>query len=105
GATTPDQFFKKVRLVIELEDYNAEYDVISTRYVSSTDNTIVSSLDTLIPIFDANPARYAYESDGTSRATALQGLHPFASYINQGWTNNTFQTKADEFCSILYTTN
>lgn len=101
GAATPEQFFKKVRILINLEDYNGEYDVLTTKYFSNTDNSEVSSLDALIPVFDANPSLYAYEKDGSARAQKLQELHPFASYVNQGWTNTTYQTKATEFCTTL----
>lgn len=102
GASTPEQFFKKVRLVIELEDYDAEYDVLSTKYFKQSDNTQLSDLATLIPVFDANPELYATEKDGSARHQKLKDLHPFKSYINQGWTNSTFQTKANEFCNIIY---
>lgn len=102
GASTPEQFFKRVRFVIELEDYDAEYDVISTQYFNQSDNSKLSELNTLIPVFDANPALYTNEKDGSVRHTKLQELHPFASYLNQGWTNQTFQTKANEFCNIIY---
>lgn len=101
GASTPEQFFKKVRILVDLEDYNGDYDVLTTKYFNANDNSEVSSLDALIPVFDANPSLYAYEKDGSSRAQKLQELHPFASYINQGWTNQTYQTKASEFCSVM----
>ncbi|MCK6598034.1 MAG: hypothetical protein L6Q37_06685 [Bdellovibrionaceae bacterium] len=101
GAATPDQFFKKVRLLIELEDYAGEYDVITTKYFNSNDNSQLSSLDSLIPVFDADPTKYAYEKDGSTRNSTLQALHPFASYTNQGWTSATYQAKANEFCNVL----
>lgn len=102
GASTPEQFFKRVRLVVELEDFEGEYDVLTLKYYNNSDNSEIASLDTLIPIFDANPALYAYEKDGTNRAQKLQELHPFASYLGQNWSNQTYQTKANEFCSIIF---
>lgn len=101
AASTPEQFFKKVRILINLDDSAGEYDVINTKYFNSSDDTEVSNLDTLIPVFDANPSLYAFEKDGSARAQKLQELHPFASYINQGWTNTTYQTKANEFCTTF----
>ena len=103
GASTPDQFFKKVRLVIQLVDPNGDYDAISAIYYSSTDDSVVSQLDGLIPAFDADPARYAYERDGSTRHSTLQALHPFKSYVGQGWTAQTYQTKAAELCTTIYT--
>lgn len=103
GAVTPEQFFKRVRILVQLVDPNADYDVISAIYYSATDNSIVSQLDSLIPAFDADPVRYAYERDGSDRHSSLQALHPFKSYLGQGWSAQTFQTKAAEFCSTIYT--
>lgn len=103
GVVTPDQFFKKVRIVVQLVDPNADYDVISGIYYDSTNDSIVSQLDSLIPAFDADPARYAIDKDGTTRHSSLQALHPFKSYVGQGWTAQTYQTKAGEFCTTIYT--
>ncbi|MBL7542477.1 MAG: hypothetical protein JNL11_01605 [Bdellovibrionaceae bacterium] len=106
GASTPAQFFNKVRIVIELEDPNGEYDVIVAKYFDQ-DDTLVSQLESLIPVFDADPTKYAIEKDASqndvARATALQNLHPFKSYVNQGWTAQTYATKAYEFCKPVYT--
>tara|TARA_B110001454_G_scaffold219199_1_gene251720 strand:+ start:22844 stop:23560 length:717 start_codon:yes stop_codon:yes gene_type:complete len=102
GVSTPDQFFKKTRIVIQLVDPNADYDAISAIYYNSSDNSTVSQLDSLIPAFDADPARYATDKDGTTRHSTLQVLHPFKAYAGQ-WSAQIFQTKAGEFCSTIYT--
>lgn len=103
GATTPDQLFKKIRLVIDLEDKNGEYDVIVAQYYNQEDDSLLSQEDALIPVFDADPTRYAKEKDGQTRHSSLQALHPFKNYVSQGWTPEVYQTKAQEFCSIIYT--
>lgn len=103
GVSTPEQFFKKVRIVIQLVDPNADYDAIAGIYYDTSDDSIVGQLDSLIPAFDADPARYAKEKDGTTRHSSLQALHPFKSYIGQGWTAQTYQAKAAEFCTTIYT--
>jgi hypothetical protein len=103
GAATPELFFKKVRLVVELIDPNAEYDAISVQYFNHSDDTLVSKLDGLIPAFDADPNRYAIERDGQKRHISLQNLHPFNSSKLAGWSALTYQTKAYEFCKPIYT--
>lgn len=99
-VTSALELFKKVRIVVDLEDPQAEYDVIKI-VMYNMDNTVVSgsNLDMLLPVFDANPSRYATEPSGSARATVLQNLHPFKSSVGQGWTSSYFQTKADEFCT------
>lgn len=104
GASTPEQFFKKVRMVLELEDYEGEYDVVVARYYNATDDSLLEAIDELIPAFDADPTKYKYEKDGSIRHSSLQSLHPFKSSINQGWTASTYQTKANDFCKPLYST-
>ncbi len=103
GVSTPDQFFKKTRIVVQLVDPNADYDAISAIYYNSSSNATVAQLDSLIPAFDADPARYATDKDGSVRHSTLQALHPFKAYTGQGWTAQTYQTKAAEFCSTIYT--
>lgn len=103
GVSTPEQLFKRTRMVVELDDYNGDYDVISAIYYDSSDDSVISQLDSLIPVFDADPTKYAKEKDGTTRSSILQALHPFKNYVNQGWTSQNFQTKALEFCNPIYT--
>lgn len=103
GVTTPEQFFKKARLVIDLDDANGDYDAITAFYYNQADDSVVSKLDSLIPVFDADPAKYATERDGSTRHSSLQDLHPFKSYASQGWTSQVYQTKANEFCKPIYT--
>ncbi len=100
GATTPADLFRKAKLVIDLEDPYAEYDVIRTVYYNM-DNTKLSELDSLLPIFDADPTRYAVQPDGANRAPVLQALHPLKSSVGLGWNALFFQTKANEFCSPM----
>lgn len=106
GVSTPEQFFKKTRIVIELDDVSGDYDALSVIYYDNEDNSVISQLDALIPVFDADPARYAVENDGqttSTRSLTLQNLHPFKNQTNQGWTAQNYQTKANEFCSPIYT--
>lgn len=102
GVNSAADLFRKVKLVIDLEDPFAEYDVIRTVYYN-LDNSKVTELDSLLPIFDADPTRYAIEPTGATRAQVLQSLHPFKSAVGLGWTTLFFQTKANEFCSPFST--
>lgn len=102
GVSTPGDLFRKAKLVIDLEDPYAEYDVIRTVYYN-IDNSKLSELDSLIPIFDADPTKYATERSGATRAPVLQALHPFKNSVSLGWTALYFQTKANEFCAPLNT--
>lgn len=103
GASTPDQFFRKARLVVALDDLNGDYDVVSAFYYDQGNDSVLSQLDSLIPVIDADPARYAVENDGAARHSSLQDLHPFKAYASQGWTAQVYQTKAYEFCKPIYT--
>lgn len=103
SVSTAEQFFKKVRIVIELDDAVGDYDVISTFVYDHGDDSSESQLDSLIPVFDADPIKYAIERDGSVRHSSLQALHPFKSYVGQGWTSQTYQTKSQEFCKPIYT--
>ncbi len=100
AATTPAALFNKVKLIIDLQDPYAEYDAIRTVYYNM-DNSVVSELDSLIPIFDADPLRYAKEPSGSARAAILQALHPFKNFVGLGWTATYYQTKANEYCATM----
>ncbi len=101
GVSTPVDLFKKTRIVVDLEDPYADYDVVRTVYYNM-DNSKVSELDSLIPVFDADPTRYAVEpKSGGTRAPVLQALHPFKSAVGLGWTATYFQTKANEYCAPM----
>jgi len=104
GVTTPADLFRRARLIVDLEDPYADYDVIRTVYYNM-DNTVASELDTLIPIFDADPTKYAVESNGQTRAQILQNLHPLKSSAGLGWTATYFQTKVNEYCAPMNSTN
>ncbi len=91
-------FFQRVILVIDVRDANGEFDVLKTARYNSSTNAVVESIDTLLPLFYANPADYAYESNGTTRASVLTNLHPFKSMTSQGWSTNQFASAANSFC-------
>lgn len=108
NVATPEQFFKKARIVVDLDDAAGEYDAVSLVYRDHSNDAVVGQLDSLIPVFDADPVKYRVELDKTTGNTAtrhisLQSLHPFKNYESQGWTATVYQTKAHEFCKPIYT--
>jgi hypothetical protein len=103
-ATNPTDFFKKVRILVDLEDPYAEMDVLRLDYFD-LNNARVNRVDALLPVFDADPSRYAVESNGATRPSNLQNLHPFRAMLNQGWSANKFKTESQKFCTPLSATN
>ncbi len=96
--TDPNKFFENVSLVVDLKDSAGDYDVLKiTKYEHST-NKALSHLDTLLPLFHANPVDYAIETNGAARAEVLQNLHPFKSYTDKGFSNSQFQAMAKDLC-------
>lgn len=91
-------FFQRVVLVVDLRDVNGEFDVLKLSRYSSSTNAVVDNLDMLLPLFYANPADYAYESNGALRATVLQNLHPFMNMSGQGWSTSQFASASNSYC-------
>lgn len=98
SITDPKVFFESVTILVDLKDAAGDYDVLKiTNYDLST-NTSLSQMDVLLPLFHANPADYALESNGAARSGVLQNLHPFKSYASQGFSASQFQTMANDLC-------
>lgn len=98
GASTGTSFFKHVRLVVDVRDPNAQFDVLKIVHYKTSDSSMVDQADILMPVFHANPADYAIEADGAARPQALLNLHPFITKMNQGWTSSDYSTWANNFC-------
>jgi len=82
---------------IYLNDAAGTYQVIKAVVYSST-GSVVAQSDSLIPQFMANPAQYAYNSDGSARASGLQALHPLNGVSTSGWTDANFASHFQAFC-------
>ncbi|KYG70096.1 hypothetical protein [Bdellovibrio bacteriovorus] len=98
GVTDPQTFFSAVNILVDLKDTQGEYDVLKVTNYDLSTNKSLNALDILLPAFYANPADYALESTGTARAGVLKNLHPFASYLNQGYTTSQFVSMANNYC-------
>jgi len=94
GISDANTFFNNVRLVIDIRDPNAQFDALKVAYYNSS-NVATINMDMLIPIFAANPSDYANDR-GSTRATILQNLHPFAGMSN--YTSAQYQTMSNNFC-------
>lgn len=102
-TNTAADFFKRVRMVVDLKDTLGEYDALKVVYYDQS-GKVIEQFDMLIPIFSAHPSEYAIEADGSSRASILQALHPFTNQATQNWSASHYQTLANEFCSALNST-
>lgn len=96
GITDVNAFFQNVRLVVDIRDPQANFDVLKiAMYNSSNTNTV--NMDMLMPAFSASPNDYAIDGS-VGRASNLQALHPFASYKGQSWTSEQFASMGAGFC-------
>lgn len=99
GFSNPTDFFKKVRFVLDIRDPYGQYDALNIVYYNSYAQAL-DQMDILLPIFDADPFRYATESDGSTRSNYLTALHPFREKYNNGesWNVQTYQSWANDLC-------
>jgi hypothetical protein len=94
GTTDPATFFKYVRLVLNIRDVNAEYDVLKIAYYSPTSQLQIN-MDMLLPSFYVTPAEYANDK-GSVRAGFLQALHPFANTL--AMSSDQLKATSETYC-------
>jgi|GEM_PF-3089942 len=87
--------------LVNLNDLSGSYQVIrAVLYVKGT-GTVYRQVDTLIPLFYANPATYNAQLNSAGAAAhpaILQALHPLQSMIGQGWAESQYQSFMNNFC-------
>ncbi|MEK2644808.1 hypothetical protein [Bdellovibrio sp. BCCA] len=98
GITDPQTFFNSVNILVDLKDTQGEYDVLRISNYDLSTNKMLNQVDGLLPLFYANPADYAFEATGATRATVLQNLHPFKNYKDQGYSAAQFTSMAQGLC-------
>lgn len=86
-------FFSKTTMVVNAVDYNWQAMKIVVYDGTSTPAKVVGQVDLLLPIFQANPTRYA----ATHHAT-LTALHPFLAQSGQTLSESDWGTRANGFC-------
>lgn len=97
GYGDATSFFNAMKIIVDLQDANGDYDVLKVATYNSS-NAVSSEVNALLPMFYASPADYAYEVNGSARASVLKSLHPFASQASQSTTAAQFATMAQSFC-------
>jgi hypothetical protein len=83
---------------IDLNDTDGSFQVLKA-VVYSSSGSIVTQQNILIPQFQAIPADYATNADGSARAQILQDMHPLRNTDTTGWTTQNF---ADYFAPTCF---
>ena len=96
GMSDPNVFLKNVRLVVDIRDPQAQYDVLKVAFYNSS-NVATIDMDVLMPSFAASPTDYAKDASAT-RSPSLTALHPFAAYSASGYATAQFQSMAASYC-------
>lgn len=93
SAGTPQEFFNTVNLVVKINDTTNTYQVL--RLVLRQSGTVARQVDLLIPVFEADPAKY---NSNSRHPQLLQALHPLKSYLGQSWTQANYLQFSQNFC-------
>ncbi len=88
-STSINQFMAGKSIVIS--GLEMEYDVL--RISVQNDSSQLGMVDTLIPAYAANPAKYA-----AAHGPILASLHPNNSVASQPWTDDQFQQRTMTYC-------
>lgn len=100
GITDTQTMFKRIALLIDLRDTKGEYDVIRTAYYQTSTNSLVTNgaFDMLLPIFYANPADYATDTNGSARSPSLTKIHPL---VGSSLSTSEYQARMDTYCDVF----
>ena len=82
---------------VNLADPNGLFQVLKVVAYNS-DGKIIGNLNSLIPAFNANPADYQFNSDGTTRAAILTDMHALQKSTVTGWTPAQFTAAFSQYC-------
>ena len=94
SATSSVDFFSKTTMVVSQVDYTWQALKLVIYDGTTTPPTIVGSSDILLPIFQANPNKYAI-----GRSPTLVALHPFVSQVaSTSTTEADWAARAASFC-------
>lgn len=83
-------------LYIQLNDPSMVYQVIKIVVYDSA-GTVIANTNSLIPAFNANPADYAINSDGSARSASLLQLHALYGK-STGYVGDQYKQYFDRFC-------
>lgn len=82
-------FFSKTTMVVSGVDYNWQ----AMKIVVYNGSTVVGQADFLLPIFDANPNRYA-----TTHHSTLNTIHPFWAQRSQSLSESEWSARTQSYC-------
>lgn len=86
-------FFSKTTMVVNAVDYNWQALKIVVYDGTTTPAVVVGQTDFLLPVFQANPTKYA-----ASHHATLTSLHPFLAQSGQNLTENEWGARSNSFC-------
>lgn len=92
----PQSLFNAVHLVVHSADTTGAFQVLRVEFrakVSGGTGPVVKYIDTLLPVFHADPKEYA-----KTHAATLQALHPLKDLAGQNFTQDQYKVFADQFC-------
>ncbi len=93
AGTGAVDFFSKTTMVVSAVDYNWQALKIVVYDGTTTPPTVVGQSDFLLPVFQANPTRYAASHNAT-----LTALHPFLAQSSQNLSENDWGARTTSFC-------
>ncbi len=82
-------FFSKTTMVVSGVDYNWQ----AMKIVVYNGTSVVGQADFLLPIFEANPNRYA-----TTHHSTLNTIHPFWAQRTQSLSESEWATRTQSYC-------
>lgn len=91
SGTTSLEFFANTTMVVNAVDYN--WHALKVVIYDGSSNQQVGSADFLLPIFHANPNRYAL-----SHAPTLNALHPFYAQRTTQLSESAWAARAQSYC-------
>lgn len=89
----PQTLFNTVHMVVNSTDTTGAFQVLRLEFRAANGGGVVKYIDTLLPVFHADPKEYA-----KTHAPTLQALHPLKAYANQGWTQDQYKAFTDQWC-------
>lgn len=92
-----DQINGAHNFYINLADPNGLFQVLKVVAYDS-EGKIIGNINSLIPSFNASPADYAFNSDGTARAGLLQEMHGLYGAVTTGWTPEQYTNNFAQYC-------
>lgn len=91
AGTTSLEFFANTTMVVNAVDYN--WQALKVVVYDGSTNQAVGSTDFLLPIFHANPNRYAL-----THSTILNQIHPFYSQRTTSLSESGWAARAQSYC-------